>query len=64
MTNYDFDGAIAELPEKRVLEGWVNVYENGTFGMVSSRDYCDQYRQNRIACVPLPPIEYEVGEGL
>lgn len=60
---------LVEVPEKRRMDGWVNVYEDGTganrFPTKEAADSFTKYCfRKRIACVDLSQFECTVGEGL
>lgn len=60
---YPYD-LLPALPEKRVLKGWVNVYENGFRNWHDTRDKADKGRVgNCIACLYIER-EYTPDEGL
>ena len=51
-------------PEKRVLEGYVNVYPKADGALCSTKEEADRVRSNNcIACVHVK-VEYEIWEGL
>ena len=55
---------LVEVPEKRRLVGYVNVYENECSRIYKFRRFADENAsKSRIACLELN-IEYTVGEGL
>lgn len=59
---------LVEVPEKRRLTGWLNVYR------IDAATYCTHWSTKaladsvhscrRVACIDLSRIEYTVGEGL
>lgn len=58
---------LINIPEKRKLTGWLNMYESGYGGVHKTRSEADKwYEERRIACLDLSKynIEFEVGEGL
>ena len=55
---------LVEVPEKRRLVGFVNVYENECSRIYKFRRFADEIAsKSRIACLELD-VEYAVGEGL
>lgn len=61
----DADIDLFQVPQKRTLDVWVNVYADGTTGSVrNSKEDADYHRlHNRIACLHIVR-EYTEGEGL
>jgi len=53
---------LKNIPEKRTLDCWVNIYPE-TSMRFDTRIAADDYKSNRIACIHIVQ-EYEVGEGL
>ena len=63
-TTKDSDLFIVWEEEQLMLEGWVNVYNNGLFAVYTTRKEADDYAAStRIACVKVF-IPYTKGEGL
>jgi len=54
---------IINIPEKRKLEMWVNVYDDNGYTSHCNKHYADLLKAKRIACLHIVR-EYEEGEGL
>ncbi len=55
---------LVNVPEKRRLKGWVNVYKGYIGGHYETKSLANFWAgERRIACVEID-IEYTVGEGL
>jgi len=60
-----YTGPLIEFRQKRRLSGWLNVYPARLPVAYASRDEADRRAAtDRIACVDLSRVEYEIGEGL
>jgi len=58
---------LINIPEKRKMTGWVNVYPDGAGVILKTKSECDRNAAgDRIACLDLSKynIEFEEGDGI